>query len=194
MPYILVDSFPELGKLVAYRFLEWVIDHPDGVISLPTGKTPEYFIKWMKNLLDNWNEQKVLDERRKLGFSGRKHPDLSKLQFVQIDEFYPISPEQHNSFCYYVNKFYIEDFGMDPDRALLINCDQIPLAQNKSFKEIFPDYLIDTSLRYREAISDNEKLRQEFDQRGKLCGERNVLKAALAEEFFKLLFSRFPCI
>ena len=48
IPYILVDSFPVLGKLVAYRFLEWVTDNPDGVISLPTGKTPEYFIKWTK--------------------------------------------------------------------------------------------------------------------------------------------------
>ncbi len=161
IPYILVDSFPELGKLVAYRFLEWVADHPDGVISLPTGKTPEYFIKWTKHLLAGWNEEKILEERKKLGFSGIKLPDLSKLQFVQIDEFYPVSPEQHNSFYYYVKKFYVEDFGMDPDRALLINCAQIPLAQDKSFNEIFPDSLIDTTLRYREAISDDEKLKQE---------------------------------
>ena len=161
VPYLLVDSFPELGKLVAYRFLEWVVDNPDGVISLPTGKTPEYFIKWTKHLLGNWNEQQIMAERKKLGFSGNKKPDLSKLKFVQIDEFYPISPEQHNSFCYYVKKFYIEGFGMDPESALLINCDQIPLAQEKSYNEIFPDYSIDTTLRYREAVSDHEKLQQE---------------------------------
>jgi len=161
VPYILVDSFPVLGKLVAYRFLEWVSDNPDGVISLPTGKTPEYFIKWTKHLLASWNEEMVLKERKRLGFSGIKKPDLSKLQFVQIDEFYPISPGQHNSFYYYVKKFYVEDFGLDPEQSLLINCDQISLAQDKSFPEIFPDYLIDTSLRYREAISDDEKLKQE---------------------------------
>ena len=31
-----------------------------------------------------------------------------KLRFVQIDEFYPISPQQHNSFHYYVNEYYIK--------------------------------------------------------------------------------------
>ena len=45
-PYITVDNFPKLGLLTALRFLEWVLENPEGVISLPTGKTPEYFIKW----------------------------------------------------------------------------------------------------------------------------------------------------
>ena len=40
-----VTNVYDLGKLVALRFLEWVSAHPDGVIALPTGRTPEYFIK-----------------------------------------------------------------------------------------------------------------------------------------------------
>jgi len=48
VPYITVDNFPKLGKLAAMRFLEWVSENPDGVISLPTGKTPEYFIARVK--------------------------------------------------------------------------------------------------------------------------------------------------
>ena len=43
IPFIAVDNFPLLGKLAALRFIEWVADNPEGVISLPTGKTPEYF-------------------------------------------------------------------------------------------------------------------------------------------------------
>ncbi len=39
---ITVDSFSSLGKLTALRFLEWVQLNPGGVVSLPTGKTPEY--------------------------------------------------------------------------------------------------------------------------------------------------------
>ena len=39
-----VDNFPLLGKLTAFRFIEWVLKNPGGVISLPTGKTPEHFI------------------------------------------------------------------------------------------------------------------------------------------------------
>ena len=49
IPYILVDNFPKLGMLTALRFLEWVSENPEGVISLPTGKTPEYFIKWTEH-------------------------------------------------------------------------------------------------------------------------------------------------
>ncbi|HQU73511.1 MAG TPA: hypothetical protein PLG66_14505, partial [Calditrichia bacterium] len=42
---IQVDNFPQLGKLAALRFLEWAQNNPGGVISLPTGKTPEHFIR-----------------------------------------------------------------------------------------------------------------------------------------------------
>ena len=34
---IVVENFPGLGKLAAMRFIEWVQEHPEGVISLPTG-------------------------------------------------------------------------------------------------------------------------------------------------------------
>ena len=33
IPYITVENFPKLGKLTAFRFLEWAAEHPDGVIS-----------------------------------------------------------------------------------------------------------------------------------------------------------------
>ncbi len=158
--YILVDNFPKLGKFVAMRFLEWVAENPEGVISLPTGKTPEYFIKWTEHLLKNWNDKKVEAEREKYGLTGKTPPDFRGLQFVQIDEFYPIDPAQHNSFYHYVNKFYIEGFGLDKDKALLINSEEIPLAEGRHFTEVFPDLTIDTSLRYRESRSNLERLQQ----------------------------------
>ena len=54
IPYIVVNNFPSLGLLTSLRFLEWVSENPEGIISLPTGKTPEYFIKWTQRLLDGW--------------------------------------------------------------------------------------------------------------------------------------------
>ncbi len=54
-----VDNFPALGKLTALRFLEWVQKNPNGVISLPTGKTPEFFIKETKRFLDNWDDEVI---------------------------------------------------------------------------------------------------------------------------------------
>jgi len=41
---------------------------------------------------------------------------LNDLTFVQIDEFYPISSSQKNSFFDYVNKFYIDGFGLSRER------------------------------------------------------------------------------
>lgn len=172
IPYLTVDNFPKLGLLTACRFLEWASTNPDGVISLPTGKTPEYFIKWTKFLLDNWEEKKGLEIRKKYGLIDCKKPVLNGLHFVQIDEFYPISAEQNNSFHHYVNKFYIEGFGLDPKKALLINSDEILLAEGKSYKEVFPDSKVDLSLRFREYKTPLEKLQQEsiylIDQ---WCGE-----------------------
>lgn len=161
IPYILVENFPKLGFFTALRFIEWVSEYPEGVISLPTGKTPEFFIKWTRYLLDNWNSEKVRSYRDFYGLKVSQKPDLRGLSFVQIDEFYPISSNQHNSFNYYVNNFYIKDFGLDKNKALLINSDDIPLYNNQHYSEIFPDNTIDLSLRYREAKNSFEAIQQQ---------------------------------
>lgn len=161
IPYIVVDNFPKLGLITSLRFLEWVSENPEGLISLPTGKTPEFFIKWTEYLLNNWDNKDGEAIRDQYALKVSKRPDLSRLQFVQIDEFYPIPSKQHNSFYHYVMNYYIKGFGLDKDRALLINCDEIPLAEGKHFSEVFPDYNIDLTLRYRECRSSVEKLQQD---------------------------------
>jgi len=160
MPYITVENFPKLGMLASLKFLEWVSQNPNGVISLPTGKTSEYFIKYTHFFLENWDNKKGQDLLSAHGLAGVKKPDLSGLQFVQTDEFYPISSAQHNSFCNYVENYYIKGFGLDPEKALLINSDQIMLAESKSYREVFPDLTIDLSLRFREAKTPTERLQQ----------------------------------
>lgn len=161
VPYIRVDSFPKLGLLSALSFLEWSKENPNGVISLPTGKTAQYFLQFTHLLLDNWNKKKGRDILEKYNLGDLKKPDLSGLQFVQMGEFYPINTEQHNSLCNYSEKYYIEGFGMDKEKALLINSNKIELAGKKHFSEIFPDYIIDLTLRYREAKTHLEQLQQE---------------------------------
>ena len=161
IPYLIVDSFPDLGLLTALRFFEWVSNNPEGVISLPTGKTPEYFIKWTSYLLSNWNSSKVKSIRKKYNLSSKTKPDFSKLHFIQIDEFYPLNPNQHNSFYNYVNKYYLASFGIKKNRALLINTEQIPLASNMHWTEVFPQGIVDLTLRHREANSEEEKYQQE---------------------------------
>jgi len=160
LPYIVVDNFPQLGIFTSLRFLEWVLQNPNGVISLPTGKTPEHFIKWTQYFLNNWNDEKAKAILNKYGIDSKEKPVMSGLHFVQIDEFYPISSSQQNSFYYYVNKFYIEGFGLDKGKSLLINSDEIPLYNGLRFSQVFPESKVDLSLRFRECKNDEENIQQ----------------------------------
>ena len=157
IPHIVVNNVPDLGLLTALRFLEWTADNPQGVISLPTGKTPEYFIKWTQHILANWNNAKTEKFRKENGLVISEKPDLSQLRFVQIDEFYPIDPEQQNSMINYVQKFYVDGFGLDSKNGLLINCAEIPRPSGYLLSDIFPNFITDLSLRHREPKSDIEK-------------------------------------
>ena len=157
IPTIIVENFPSLGKLVAMRFIEWVQNNPGGVISLPTGKTPEHFIRWVRRLLDGWNKPETQELLKEAGVDPSGKPDMSSLHFVQIDEFYPMDSSQHNSFNYYVKKFYIEGFGLDPEKALLIDSTSIGLKPGRKLRDIWPDNHVDLTLRYRQAVDNLER-------------------------------------
>ena len=47
------------GKIVSLRFLEWVRANPTGVVALPTGRTPEFFIKTLDRYKTHWNTAEV---------------------------------------------------------------------------------------------------------------------------------------
>ncbi len=162
---IVVENFPSLGKLAAVRFIEWVQNNPGGVISLPTGKTPEYFIKWVKYFLDGWKKPDVIKDIEQAGLDPSKKPEMSNLHFVQIDEFYPIDSSQENSFYYYVNKFYIEGFGLDRKKALLIDASKLGLEQGQKLTDVWPDNEVDLSLRYRHARTHLEQRQKQMLER-----------------------------
>ena len=158
---IVVDNFPELGKLAALRFLEWAQNNEGGSLSLPTGKTPEHFIKWVTRLLTQWRTgpvQKLLAEN---GVDPGRKPDMKSFHFIQIDEFYPINTKQHNSFFYYVNKFYIKGFGLDPKKALLINPNIIGIPENESLESIWPENNVDLDLRVNQPKTAQEIIQKQ---------------------------------
>ncbi len=158
---IVVDNFPALGTLTALRFLEWVQANPGGVVSLPTGKTPEYFIKEVQRFLNGWNRKAIQQELAEHGIDPANKPDLRSLHFVQIDEFYPIDPSQHNSFYHYVQEYYIKGFDLDPAKALLINCEEIGLPPGKSLRQIWPEGYVDLTLRYRQPTTRLETIQKD---------------------------------
>ncbi len=158
---LVVDNFPALGRLAALRFIEWVQDHPGGLVSLPTGRTPEHFISWVHRLVSGWDRAEIRAELESGGIDPARRPDLRSLRFVQIDEFYPIDPAQHNSFHAYVTHYYLQGFGLDPSRALLMDCQQIGLLPGQTLASVWPADEVDLSLRLRAPHHGLERTQQE---------------------------------
>lgn len=151
VPVLVADSFPLLGKLTALRFLEWVQAHPEGVISLPTGKTPEYFIKHVQHFLDTWDHPATQKELGDCGLATGNKPDMRGLHFVQMDDFYPMNPLHQNSFHYFVRQYYLNGLGMDPGKALLIDLSRTGIPAGYNLSSIWPDGRVDLSLRTKQA-------------------------------------------
>ena len=157
---IQIDNFPELGKLTALRFIEWIQQNSEGVVSLPTGKTPEHFITWVSHILKNWDRKEIKEELKKVNIDPSSKPKMDSLRFVQIDEFYPIDVAQHNSFYYYIQKFYFRNLGLDPKKALFMNINEIGTAENLPLDVVFPNNVVDLSLRVRWAKNRAERLQK----------------------------------
>jgi glucosamine-6-phosphate deaminase len=78
-----VSNIYELGRIVALRFIVWVADNPNGVVALPTGRTPEYFIKTLELLKEGWTTESVKADLIRDGVQYTdKFPDMSGLTFV----------------------------------------------------------------------------------------------------------------
>jgi glucosamine-6-phosphate deaminase len=159
------ESFPLLGRITALRFIEWVLKNPGGVIALPTGKTPEHFILWVKRILERWQTAEIRKLLAEHGITASSRPDMKSLTFVQVDEFYPMDARHENSFNYYVREYYIKGFGLSRDKALLIDATALGLPPGMKMAEVFPDNIVDLSLRVRQTRSDLENLQKEVINR-----------------------------
>lgn len=166
IPLLLTDNYVELGQLTALRFLEWVCLNPGGVVALPTGRTPEFFIKWMQYYLTNWDREMKSGILARIGFDPSLKPDFGSLHFFQLDEFFPINPQHERSFTWFVKKYYIDGFGFDPKKVRLINTYEFDDSQKQqlgtvsNLDEVFPDGTIDLSLRVKLPANHQERLKQ----------------------------------
>ena len=149
---VLFNSFPELGMMTALRFIEFIQEKPNAVCSLPTGKTPEYFIKWVVRILKHWESDEIVSLRTKYNIAGQNPPQLSQVRFVQIDEFVPINPSQSNSYYHYIKKYYLDEFGLDPSNCLLMDTWHI----TRQFPSCF-NIKLDLSLRHRDPVNELER-------------------------------------
>lgn len=160
-----LDNYPLLGKFTALRFIEWIQKNPGGVIALPTGKTPEYFIEWVHRILSKWETKDIQTILEVYGIDGSNRPDMKSLIFMQIDEFYPMNARQHNSFFHYVNEFYMKGFGLSKEKALLIDATSLGAPIGKTLEEVFPNKIVDLALRVRNTSSELERLQRDVINR-----------------------------
>ena len=171
MEFKVVEQFPDLGIAAAAEFLRFVSKNPTGVVSLPSGKTPEFFIRWLQKLKTDWHD--LTELRAKHGLAEfDKFPDTADLTFVQMDDFLPFNENAINrSFSRYVKRFYLEPLGIK--KFLLIDWNDIaeevrgelvrqglsgaPLGDVEFWNFIFPGKLADFTLRQREPETQSER-------------------------------------
>ena len=63
--------------------------------------------------------------------------------------------------------------GLDPSKALLMNCQEIGIGPEQDLEAIWPDSTVDLSLRTRQAVTDLERMQQ-----GVLGADRRLVPAA----------------
>lgn len=161
-----VSNVAALGKLVSLRFLEWVSEHPAGVVSLPTGRTPEMFIAYLKHFRQNWKESSAQVELKLYGLGGLAcFPDTSQLKFVQLDEFFPMHPDHKTSFTHYVRNLYFPLLDLKPENILtmdFVSAGVLPDDHN-ACASIFENGIVNVDL-LRPAMADEEVEKRDEDR------------------------------
>ena len=95
MRIIVCENYEELSEKGAKLFLSQLLLKPDCVLGLATGSTP---IGLYKKLIEYYKSGEV---------------DFSEARSFNLDEYYPISPDNAQSYRYFMNKNFFEHINID---------------------------------------------------------------------------------
>ena len=95
MKILVVKDYAEMSRVAADLFAEVIADKPDCVLGLATGDTP---IGMYDNLIAKYREGKL---------------DFSKTRSVNLDEYYPITPDNDQSYRYFMNEHLFNHVNID---------------------------------------------------------------------------------
>ena len=95
MKVLVVKDYAEMSRVAADLFAEVIADKPDCVLGLATGDTP---IGMYDNLIVKYREGKL---------------DFSKTRSVNLDEYYPITPDNDQSYRYFMNEHLFNHVNID---------------------------------------------------------------------------------
>jgi len=185
-PVIETRNQYELGKLTAMRFIEWAKDHPNGVIALSNGNTPEYFIKFLRFYKKNWHKPHVQAELQSFGIKLKSFPDTSNLKFVQIEESYPLSASHYKSVSNYLKRHYIQVLGIKKQNTLLMDLTSKGIIAEKGLKVVFMSGKVDLSIMHHKPSSQLEAWQQQaIKELRAFCAEyENKIRAWGGIDFF----------
>ena len=144
----------ELGVIVSLSFMEWVLENPTGVVALPTGRTPEYFIKTLERFREQWGTPSLVAELRALGFEPGLHfPPTSQLTFVMLDEFFPMPAAHRNSFTQYIHTFYVSPLAIPAANVLHFDLVAAGILSAEELEGTFAGIDVELGLLQRETAS-----------------------------------------
>ena len=122
MRIIICENYEELSKRGAEFFVSQVMLKPDSILGLATGSTP---VGLYQNLI-KWNK------------AGRI--DFSEVTSFNLDEYYPIAPDNNQSYRYFMNENLFDHINIDKSRTYVPNgLAADPDAECEKFEELIDE-------------------------------------------------------
>ncbi|MBO5845395.1 MAG: glucosamine-6-phosphate deaminase [Clostridia bacterium] len=103
MKVIVTENYEEMSAVATKFFADVISAKPDCVLGLATGSTP---VGMYNNLTAAYNEGKL---------------DFSKVKSVNLDEYYPLAPDNDQSYRYFMNKNLFDRVNIDKANTYVPN-------------------------------------------------------------------------
>lgn len=101
MEIIVVKNYQEMSSCAAKYFSKVISDKPDCVLGLATGDTP---IGMYDCLAEEYRQGKL---------------DFSRVRSVNLDEYYPITPDNNQSYRYFMNEKLFDRVNIRKDATMV---------------------------------------------------------------------------
>lgn len=101
MEIIVVKNYQEMSSCAAKYFAKVISDKPDCVLGLATGDTP---IGMYDCLAEEYRQGKL---------------DFSRVRSVNLDEYYPITPDNNQSYHYFMNEKLFDRVNIRKDATMV---------------------------------------------------------------------------
>lgn len=122
MKVIVTKNYEEMSAVAANMLAELIAAKPDCVLGLATGSTPEGMYA---NLVRGYKEGKI---------------DFSAVRSVNLDEYFPIKPENDQSYRYFMNKNLFDHVNIDKANTNVPNGQaEDPQAEGARYEKIIDD-------------------------------------------------------